>query len=655
MYEGFYGLKADPFRLSPDHRFCYAHRSYARAKAYVQYALYRAEGFVLVTGRPGTGKTTLVNDLLATLPNKEVVAGTLVSTQLEAEDLLLMAGHAFGLEFESPQKALVLQRLIDYLNDQHRKGLRTLLIIDEAQDLAASALEELRLLTNLQYQGAPLLQIALLGQDSLREIVRTPEMEQVHQRLIAAWQLEPLTPEETIGYVRHRLEFAGWKGDPAFEPGVLEIVHWFSKGIPRRINLICSRLLLHGFVKELHSISVEDAQAVTEDLYQEELALPEQGTEGAAASPPAEGRKGRAAMTAQQPDEKIWKGIDRGLFGPETAKAPPDAVGISAKPVAKPEAAAPPPIAASRERTERKSGRPPPVAPAPERRIEPSIKVAAVPPVDIVPEREESRLEAPPEPPAAPGWWASLGVRPRLVPWILALAIVWLVLVVAFFAREVPEMPATAALEQRPSENGTAVRGVSPPNAAGDGSSAGPVAAESRARDSNATAAVPPRDAPTRQATRSEPDQRVDDAALSAPSGPARPPAPSASEVVAGAAEAVAPAPGVTIASGQVFFRVNSTTVDAPFEPVLEEIAAVLARYDDAYAEIVGYTDRFGPVDYNMALSRQRARAVANRLIQRGIDADRLVTEGQGPRNPNENVSREEERLVEITVRRRGA
>jgi general secretion pathway protein A len=315
MYEAFYGLETDPFRLSADHRFCFSHRSYARAKSYVRYALHRAEGFVLITGRPGTGKTTLVSDLLASLPSKEVVAGTLVSTQLEAKDLLLMTGHVFGLDFPSTQKALVLQRLMDFLNQQDRQGLRTLLIIDEAQDLAPSALEELRLLTNLQRNGRPLIQIALLGQDALADMLHLPEMEQVLQRLIAAWHLEPLDLKETVGYVRHRLEVAGWRGDPAFEPGVLKLVHEFSHGIPRRINLICSRLLLHGCISELHSLTAEDARTLIQEMSRERLAL---GKEEPIADPNGDISEDvpLADSAAPAPGVEEAEEIDEGLFGP---------------------------------------------------------------------------------------------------------------------------------------------------------------------------------------------------------------------------------------------------------------------------------------------------------------------------------------------------
>jgi type II secretory pathway predicted ATPase ExeA len=324
MYETFYGLTADPFRLSVESGFCFPHRSYARAKAYVEYALHRAEGFVMITGSPGTGKTTLVNDLLEHLPKNKVVTATLVSTQLEADDLLRMTAYGFGLESQSPRKSQVLQRLMEFFAQMHQQGLRTLLIIDEAQDLAPTALEELRLLTNLQRAGQPLLQIVLLGQESLADLLRRRELEQVHQRLIAAWQLEPLDLKETIGYVRYRLERAGWHGDPAFEPGVLKLVHEFSEGIPRRVNLICSRLLLHGCISELHTLTTDDARALIEELRRERLAAREgetasddQGgnplgvTQPAPASPEPAG---------EDPDE-----IDQGLTGPAAPANPPAA------------------------------------------------------------------------------------------------------------------------------------------------------------------------------------------------------------------------------------------------------------------------------------------------------------------------------------------
>jgi general secretion pathway protein A len=244
MYESFFGLNTDPFRLSADHRFCFNHPSYIRAKGSVQYALYRAEGFVMITGRPGTGKTTLASDLVASLSPNKYVIGHLVSSQLEGGDLLRMAAYAFGLGVQEPQKAHLLMQLMAFLAEKHQAGMRSVLIIDEAQGLAPSALHELRRLSDLQHENHPLLQIVLLGQEGLREMIRTPEMEPIHQRLVAAWHLEPLGPEDTISYVRHRLEQAGWKRRSRFCPRRAAGRVPVQRGHPRRINLICSRLML---------------------------------------------------------------------------------------------------------------------------------------------------------------------------------------------------------------------------------------------------------------------------------------------------------------------------------------------------------------------------------------------------------------------------
>jgi general secretion pathway protein A len=659
MYEGFYGLKADPFRLSADHRFCYSHRSYARAKAYIQYALYRAEGFVMVTGRPGTGKTTLVNDLLSTLPNKEVVAGTLVSTQLEAEDLLLMTAHAFGLDIESPQKALVLQHLIEFFNEQHRKGLRTLLIIDEAQDLASSALEELRLLTNLQHKGEPLLQIALLGQDSLREIVRVPAMEQVHQRLIAAWRLESLTPEETIGYVRHRLECAGWKGDPSFEPGVLPIVHEFSQGVPRRINLICSRLLLHGYIGRRHTLTAEDAETVTGELQHEELALPDYGDAVEHDGAPGKGSGGKS--TTQEGRDSIWGEIDRGLFGAAAAPEPqgsdraskastsspaPRAQQVNAPPIAAPLPSGPtkaskPPNPPETSKVSR--DRPTFAAAQADHRVEPRFTGAPAaeatePHVRIVPDMDANRrnLREPPTDEGT-GWLAPGKGRSRLLPWILVLSVTWIALAaVLLLSRGTMDDSPAAGMQQW--WNGIA---------ATDRNGTGPVPAEEPASE---PAAAPDSVAVDDMGTRTLPP--VEPAPPPRISAPVTSPAPSGSldrtptSTQSGSESAL-------LLRGQVFFRVNSTAVDPQFDALLDEIAEVLARSGDAYAEIIGYTDRFGPVEYNMALSRQRAQSVANRLLQRGIADDRLRIEGQGPidHRADEELSRDEARMVEISVK----
>jgi general secretion pathway protein A len=272
MYEVFYSLRAEPFRLSPDHRFCYEHSGYAKARAYMAYALKRAEGFVMITGRPGTGKTTLIGELVENLTDEDVITANLVCTQLEADDLLRTVAYSFEIGSSNVDKAELLQRITVMLNRWHREGRRALLVVDEAQDLSISAMEELRLLTNIQVGGQPLLQIFLLGQPELRDLILSPELEQVHQRIVAASHLEGLQEDEAEAYVLHRLQVVGWQGDPAIDRRIFPLIHKFSEGIPRRINLICSRLFLLGCVEERHEIGPDDVRIVIQELQAESLA-----------------------------------------------------------------------------------------------------------------------------------------------------------------------------------------------------------------------------------------------------------------------------------------------------------------------------------------------------------------------------------------------
>ena len=272
MYDRHYGLTQEPFRLSPDHHFAYQHRAYKKARAYMAYAFMRAEGFVMVTGRPGTGKTTLVGALVEDLANERAHIANLVCSQLQADDLLSMVAHEFGVDLSITSKGQQLQHLTRYLQKLHREDRRALLIVDEAQDLSVTAMEELRLLTNIQVAGRPLLQIFLLGQPELRELILRPEMEQVHQRIVAASHLKPLEADETEEYIRHRLLAASWQGNPALSNAVFPLIFKFSEGVPRRINLICSRLLLHGSVEELTKLGARDVREVVEELQMENLA-----------------------------------------------------------------------------------------------------------------------------------------------------------------------------------------------------------------------------------------------------------------------------------------------------------------------------------------------------------------------------------------------
>ncbi len=285
MYEAFYGFTQPPFGLSPDVHFCYRHRSYNRAKAYMQYAVTRGEGFLVVTGRPGMGKTTLIQDLLGDLGSRRRLVARIDSTQLDADDLLRLVTYAFGLPAKGVDKATLVHGLGEFLSGRPESAGTAILVVDEAQNLSSRSLEELRLITNLQRGARALIQIFLVGQESLRDIIRHRSLEQLQQRIVAACHLDPLDLVETRAYIRHRLLCAGWSGDPVYEAEALRLIYEASGGIPRLINKVCDRLLLHGSVEEIHRLTGGDARLVIGEFHDEFM----EHTDGEPLGSPAKG------------------------------------------------------------------------------------------------------------------------------------------------------------------------------------------------------------------------------------------------------------------------------------------------------------------------------------------------------------------------------
>jgi len=269
MYESFYKLTGKPFQLNPDPAFFFGSRGHKRAFAYLQYGLYQSEGFIVITGEIGAGKTTIVRSLMEQLDREKVVAAQLVSTQLDADDLLRAIGIAFGLPVRTVGKAVLLGSLEAFLCKLAMDSKRALLVVDEAQNLTARAVEELRMLSNFQLGHHSLLQSFLIGQPELRTMMQGPQMQQLRQRVTASYHLGPLDRAETQAYIEHRLHHVGWAGDPEFEPACFELIHSLTTGIPRRINTLCNRLLLAGFLAERHRLGAADVQAIASEIHEE--------------------------------------------------------------------------------------------------------------------------------------------------------------------------------------------------------------------------------------------------------------------------------------------------------------------------------------------------------------------------------------------------
>jgi type II secretory pathway predicted ATPase ExeA len=271
MYKRFYQLSKNPFRLAPEPDFCFSHNGYKRAREYLEFALAQGEGFVMVTGRPGTGKTLLVETFLKEINPREVIARRIAVSSFGATDLLRAVAYAYDIDAVGMDKGTMRHRIQQFFVRQEQAGRRVLLIIDEAQTLSHAALEELRILADLQTRSRLMLQLFLVGQESLQELMCTPDMEQFQQRVIANYQLVPLNLQETRSYIEHRLLQAGWKGDPEYSSAAVLSIYKLSTGVPRHINKICNRLLLLGFGKDKHAFDEQDVQEISAEMREERL------------------------------------------------------------------------------------------------------------------------------------------------------------------------------------------------------------------------------------------------------------------------------------------------------------------------------------------------------------------------------------------------
>ncbi len=289
MYKTYYKLSKNPFQLNADPAFFFDSSGHKRAKAYLRYGLAQGEGFVVVTGVPGTGKTMLVKELGKFLEkDQSVVIGSLVSSSVGAEDTLRMLASTFGINFElDDTKASLLHRIEQFFKEKAQERKRVLLIVDEAHNLPNQSIEELRMLSNYEWDGNIIFQTFLIGQEELGKRIFAPDMEQVRQRIVATYQLKALSFEETKEYIFFRLEKAEWKGNPEFHDDTIQAIYEFSKGIPRRINTVCDRLLLYGFLEELNQIDSNAAKKVIAEIKEDYKSMsPAKKAEGMAASVP---------------------------------------------------------------------------------------------------------------------------------------------------------------------------------------------------------------------------------------------------------------------------------------------------------------------------------------------------------------------------------
>jgi len=298
MYQAFYKLQGKPFQLTPDSAMLFPSKGHKRAMSYLLYGLEQGEGFVMITGAVGTGKTLLIQRLFEELAHRNIAMASVASANLDGEDILPAVASAFELPFEGRGKEALLQDLRQHLVELRDRHSHALLVVDEAQTLTPAALEMLRILSNFEMQGHALLQVFLIGQAELRRTILVNRMEQLRQRIIASHELVSLGVEESREYILHRLRAVGWNNYPELESGIFSEVYLASRGIPRKINVIMDRLLLHGYLEELHGLNRTALTVVLNEMREEMADLPP--TLEAPAIPPGRGPEAAPAASERE-------------------------------------------------------------------------------------------------------------------------------------------------------------------------------------------------------------------------------------------------------------------------------------------------------------------------------------------------------------------
>lgn len=273
MYEEFYGLKEKPFNLTPDPRFFFLSADHREAFEHLLYGIKEKEGFILITGEVGTGKTTLCRALLNKLESSATDSALILNPMISGQELLQSILSDFGILSKATSKKELLDDLNGFLLGQQAINRNSILIIDEAQNLSLPVLEEIRILSNLETEKEKLLQIILMGQIELKEKLSLPRLRQLNQRISIRYHLRPLAREEVARYIRHRLTVAGSAGDIHFTSGALREIYRYSKGIPRLINLASDRALLAGYAQQSQTIQRETVIKGLSSLEGEEAPL----------------------------------------------------------------------------------------------------------------------------------------------------------------------------------------------------------------------------------------------------------------------------------------------------------------------------------------------------------------------------------------------